>query len=85
MKISMHTMAVDSFVPMLTSLSAILDKGAAYAKGTKPDVVNARLAPDIFTLGQHVQLAREHDRDGVARLTAGTSLRSRTTRRALTI
>ena len=50
MKISMHTMAVDSFVPMLKSLSAILDKGVAYAKTTKLDLVNARLAPDMFTL-----------------------------------
>jgi hypothetical protein len=32
MKISMHTMAIDSFVPMLKSLSTILDKGAEYAK-----------------------------------------------------
>jgi hypothetical protein len=30
MKISMHTMVVDSFVPMLESLSAVLDKGAAH-------------------------------------------------------
>ena len=46
MKISMHTMAVDSFVPMLESLSAILDKGAAYEKDQPLDLVNARLAPD---------------------------------------
>jgi hypothetical protein len=31
----MHTMAVDSFVPILESLSAILDKGAAHAKDKK--------------------------------------------------
>jgi uncharacterized protein len=65
----MHTMAVDSFVPMLKSLSAILDKGAACAKTTKLDLVNARLAPDMFTLTQQVQLACDHARDGVARLT----------------
>ena len=65
----MHTMAVDSFVPMLKSLSAILDKGEACAKTTKLDLVNARLAPDMFTLAQQVQLACDHARDGVARLT----------------
>jgi uncharacterized protein len=65
----MHTMAVDSFVPMLENLSAILDKGAAYAKSTKLDLVNARLAPDMFTLAQQVQLACDHARDGVSRLT----------------
>ena len=69
MKISMHTMAVDSLVAMLESLSAILDKGAAYAKTTKLDLVNARLAPDMFTLAQQVQLACDHARDGVSRLT----------------
>jgi hypothetical protein len=69
MKISMHTMAVDSFVPMLKSLSAILDKGRAYAKTTKLDLVNARLAPDMFTLAQQVQLACDHALGGVARLT----------------
>lgn len=69
MKISMHTMAVDSFVPMLKSLSAILDKGVAYTKTSKLDLVNARLAPDMFTLAQQVELACDHARDGVARLT----------------
>src|SRR6516225_5936994 len=69
MKISMHTMAVDSLVPMLESLSAIVDKGAAYAKTTKLDLVNARLAPDMFTLAQQVRLACDHARDGVSRLT----------------
>ena len=69
MKISMHTMAIDSFVPMLKSLSAILGKGAEYAKTTRVDLVNARLAPDMFTLAQQVQLACDHARDGVARLT----------------
>jgi hypothetical protein len=64
----MHTMAIDSFVPMLKSLSAILDKGAEYAKTTGLDLVN-RLAPDMFTLAQQVQLACDHARDGVARLT----------------
>src|SRR5215472_4701532 len=69
MKISMHTMAIDSFVPMLKSLSAILDKATEYAKTTRRDLVNARLAPDMFTLAQQVQLACDHARDGVARLT----------------
>ena len=65
----MHTMSVDSFVPMLESLSAILDKGAEHAKTIKLDLVNARLAPDMFTLAQQVRLACDHARDAVARLT----------------
>jgi hypothetical protein len=54
---------------MLESLSAILKKGAAYAKTSKLDLVNARLAPDMFTLAQQVQLACDHARDGASRLT----------------
>jgi uncharacterized protein len=69
MRISMQTMAVDSFVPMLESLSAILDKGAVYAKSSKLELVNARLAPDMFTLAQQVQLACDHASDCVSRLT----------------
>jgi hypothetical protein len=37
MKISMHSMAAGSFLPMLESLSAILDKGSAHAKGNEPE------------------------------------------------
>ncbi|MGZ5923575.1 MAG: DUF1993 domain-containing protein [Rhizomicrobium sp.] len=68
MKISMHVMAVETFVPMLDSLSAILDKGEAHAKAAKIDLVGARLAPDMYTLGQQVQLACDHAKDGTARL-----------------
>ena len=68
MRISIHTMSVDSFVPMLESLSAILDKGGAYSKTTGLDLLNARLAPDMFTLAQQVRLACDHARDGVSRL-----------------
>jgi hypothetical protein len=68
MKISMHTMSVDSFVPMLESLAAILDKGAARAKSAKLDLVNARLAPDMYTLAQQVQIACSNARDGAGRL-----------------
>lgn len=68
MKISMHTMAVDSFVPMLESLSALLGKGEAHAKDQGLDLVNARLAPDMFTLTRQVQTACDQAKNGVARL-----------------
>jgi hypothetical protein len=68
MKISMHTMAAGSFVPMLESLSAILDKGAAHAEGKAGDLMNARLAPDMYTLTQQVQLACDYAKDCVSRL-----------------
>jgi hypothetical protein len=76
MKISMHTMAIDSFVPMLESLSAILDKGAAHARSANLDLVNARLAPDMFTLAKQVQVACDNANEGAARL-AGQELPAR--------
>ncbi|HXJ35467.1 MAG TPA: DUF1993 domain-containing protein [Candidatus Eisenbacteria bacterium] len=69
MKITMHDMAVGTFVPMLESLSEVLAKGAAHAASAKADLVNARLAPDMFTLAQQVQQACHYARDGVSRLT----------------
>ena len=68
MKISMHSLAFDSFVPMLTSLSELLDKGEAHSGAGKVDLVNARLAPDMYTLAQQVQQACRHAEDGMARL-----------------
>jgi len=68
MKISMHTMAVDTFVPGLESLSKLLGKGAEYAKEHKIDLLNARLAPDMFTLAQQVQVACYQAADGTSRL-----------------
>jgi len=68
MKLSMHSLAADSFAPMLDSLAACLEKGFA-EKGATVDLVNARLAPDMFTLAQQVQQACHHATDGMARLT----------------
>ncbi|WP_372625216.1 DUF1993 family protein [Arsukibacterium sp.] len=57
---------------MLKNLSAILDKGAAYAEQKKFDVrvlLNSRLAPDQFTLIRQVQIACDSAKLGAARLT----------------
>ena len=69
MKISMHTMASDSFVAGLESLAKLLDKGAAFAKANNVDLINARLAPDMFPLAQQVQFVCFNAKDGVSRLT----------------
>ncbi len=72
MKISAYGMAIKTFEPMLRSLSNILDKGAEHAGAKKLDpaaLVNARLAPDMYTLAQQVQFACDQARDSVARLT----------------
>jgi hypothetical protein len=56
---------------MLKSLSNILDKGAEHARARKSDpaaLVNARLAPDMYTLAQQVQIACDQAKDATARL-----------------
>jgi uncharacterized protein len=70
-KISIYTIAIETFVPMLRSLSNLLDKGAEHARANQSDsnaLVNARLAPDMYTLAQQVQLACDHAKDSTARL-----------------
>ena len=72
MSFTLHSMAMDTFVPMLGTLSNLLDKGAEHmkAKGQKPDVLTeARLAPDMYTLSRQVQAAC----DGVKFLAARTA------------
>lgn len=68
MKISVYTMAVETFVPTLESLATVLDKGAVHAQQAGLDLVNARLAPDMYTLAQQVQLACYQAKDATARL-----------------
>jgi len=76
MKISMYTMAIDTFVPMLRSLSELLDKGAQHASANKLDpnaLVNARLAPDMYTLDKQVQFACYNARNSTALLIGAES------------
>jgi len=75
MTITMHALAVDTFAPVLTTLTFVLQKGGLHAqgKGIEPDTLaRARLAPDMFPLSTQVQLACHHARDAVARLSAAT-------------
>jgi hypothetical protein len=67
-------MVPGTFVPMLRMLSELLDKGArhASAKGGDPTaLLGARLAPDMFTLAQQVQMACYYALDTTARVTGG--------------
>jgi hypothetical protein len=60
---------------MLTTLASLLDKGVEHAKskGQNPDdLMNAKLATDMFPFSMQVRLCCHHARDGVARLTGGT-------------
>src|ERR1700737_2806519 len=72
MKISVHDISTDTFVPMLRSLSLIFDKAARQAGDNKSDLAalpNARLAPDMLPLTKQVQIACDAAKDATARLT----------------
>jgi uncharacterized protein len=72
MSLTMHTLAMGSFIPMLQSLSHVLDKGAEFATAKSlaaKALADARLAPDMYTLRQQVQLSCHHAKDAVGRLT----------------
>jgi hypothetical protein len=70
--LTIHSMAVDTLVPLLRTLSTLLDKGAEHmkAKGANPDALTeARLAPDMFPLTRQVQIACDQAKSAAARLT----------------
>jgi uncharacterized protein len=72
MKMSVHTLAMETYVPALRTLSELLEKGVEYskAKGTDADaLLKERLAPDMFPLALQIQLACHHAKDGTARAT----------------
>ena len=71
MSLSIYDASVPGFVNMLNSLSAILDKAAAYAEAKKIDpsvLVGARLAADMHPLSRQIQIASDAVKGGVARL-----------------
>ena len=55
-----YEFGAETFTPMLTTLSNLLDKGAAHAAAAGLDpaaLAQGRLAPDMFTLAQQVEQA----------------------------
>ena len=74
--ISMYKISVPTVVQFLTSLSAVLDKAAAFAEARKIEqsvLLNTRLAPDMFPLVRQVRAATDHAVNAGARL-SGTDL-----------
>ena len=72
MTISIHALAMDTYVPALRSLVGLLDKGAEYARMQGMDaeaLLSERLAPDMYPLSRQIQLACHHAKDGTARIT----------------
>jgi uncharacterized protein len=73
--ITAYALAIETFVPVLTTLSTLLDKGAAHARANGTDLsalMAARLAPDMFPLSVQVKLACHQAKDATARLTGAT-------------
>src|SRR5215475_13951611 len=71
MSYSLSQAALPVFEIGLNALSAVLDKGAAFAAGKKvaPEVLaQYRLAPDMFPLARQVQIACDQAKNGSARL-----------------
>jgi hypothetical protein len=71
MAISMYQISVPLFLKTLSNLSAILDKGAAFAEAKKVDpavLLGYRLAPDMLNFTSQVQIAADHAKRASARL-----------------
>jgi uncharacterized protein len=78
MTISMYQASAPIFVQFLTSLSALLDKAAAFAEAKKVEpsvLLNMRLAPDMFPLVRQVRAATDHAINACGRL-AGAEMPS---------
>ena len=76
MALSLYDISVPVFIRGLGQLSHVLDKGLAHAQsaGTDPtQLVNARLAPDMFTLAGQVQSASDASKLGTTRIAGGSN------------
>jgi uncharacterized protein len=61
--ISLHEASVGVFVPYLTNLSALLDRGSEHAESRKIDpavLLNMRLSPTMYCLKQQVGEVNRH-------------------------
>lgn len=71
MSLTMYQVTVPPMVRGLGVLSSYLDKASAFAaeKGLAPAaMLEARLAPDMFTFAQQIQRASDKSKNGIARL-----------------
>ena len=76
MALSLYDLSIPVFLRGLHQLSHLLDKGQAHATATGIDtatLVNARLAPDMYTLAGQVQGASDASKLGSARLAGVTA------------
>ena len=67
----MYQVTIPVFIRMFNNLSSILTKASHYAEEKKIDpavLINARLAPDMFTLARQIQIASDAAKGCGARL-----------------
>ena len=67
MTYSAHQSSVPAFIAMLTNMKNWLDKAAA--QKIEAELIEARLAPDMFPLARQVQIASDAAKGAAARLT----------------
>ena len=71
MAISMYQVSVPAFLQILSALTKIIDKAIAHAAAKKIDqaeLLNARLASDMFNLTRQFQVASDAAKGATARL-----------------
>jgi hypothetical protein len=76
MALSFYDISVPVFLRGLGQLSHLLDKGLAHAQASGLDpavLVDARLAPDMYTLAGQVQSASDASKLGTARIAGVTA------------
>jgi len=72
MSVSMYQLSVPALTRGLRILSSYLDKAAAFAAENNIDpavLINARLAPDMFSLAGQIQRASDNAKGAIGRLT----------------
>lgn len=71
MQTTLYSITVPGFIKSLTKISGILDKAAAFAAEnsmSESDLLQARLAPDMFPLVKQIQIACDNAKAFAARL-----------------
>jgi len=74
MTLTTHSLVTETFVPMLESLAGIIEKGEAHAATTGQDLINARLAPDMFHFAKQIDAVCFFARNTASRLSGGPAL-----------
>ena len=75
MAISLYDVSVAGFLQTLTGVAGFLDKGLAHCQSAKIDlaeIVETRLAPDMFMFRQQIVSVVHHSAGAIAGVKAGT-------------